>query len=119
MSKGDADVRLTSRCLVKMVEETLQRIKNRSEELQGCRLRVSGTPYLGTSFIERSHKSSLPQKEREKMRMMRIRPGVWRGEPGWILRCDVFNREIMRIAEEELSGLIGRVSGISFFISVH
>ncbi|MCR4322587.1 MAG: hypothetical protein NUV61_00675 [Candidatus Azambacteria bacterium] len=119
MQTGDKDVKLTSRYLSKAVEDVLHKIKGRSEKIQKCRLRVAGTPYLGTSCVEKEHKSSLPRKEREKAKIISIRPGIWRGEPWWIIRCDVFNRDILHIVEEELSGLVERVGNISFFISVH
>ncbi len=119
MPISDKNAKLTSKYLSKEVGETIHRIKSRSEDVHGCCLRVSGVPYLGTSCVEREHKSLLLRKEREKTKMMSIRPGIWRGAVTWIIRCDVFSRDILYIVDEELSGLVGRIGNISFFISVH
>lgn len=119
MSTDNTDARLVSRYLAKEVEKALHRIKERSERSCGCRLRVAGTPYLGTSCVERDHASSLSWKEKQKEKVMSVRPGIWRGGSKWTIRCDVFSRDVLRIVEEELAGLTERVGGISFLISVH
>lgn len=119
MSTDNTDARLTSKFLAKEVEKTLHCIKERSERPCGCRLRVAGIPYLGTSCVERDYVSSLPWKEKQKERIMSVRPGIWRGELKWAIRCDVFSRDVLPIVEEEFIRLIERVGDINFLISVH
>lgn len=119
MPISDKNTKLTSKYLSKEVEDVLHKIKSRSEETCKCRLRVVGIPYLGTCSVEKEHDASLPYEERKKARVMSIRPGICQGAGMRVIRCDVFCRDVIDIVDEELSGLIGRVGGISFFISVH
>lgn len=93
------DDKLPSSLLEKLFKDALIGIKENCHKYFNSPhgIQLEGIPYLGTSKI------IFVDIDQSKKPILVLKPGLWRGENSqWNIRCEVFEKDIVEIAGEEL-----------------
>lgn len=109
MVKGHYNNGTPTKVVETLFEKALARIKDRAQERIQNALKLTGAPYVGTSVIWRGDR-----------KILHVKPGVWREESGcgWEICCEIFEKNIADIVEDELSQLALQLSAYPDFILV-
>lgn len=115
---GDKDILPEKKVLECMFRETAEAICRRAKEVLRCELEISGVPYCTTSTIEQVHRAWFPWKKKRTIVIVRIKGGLLRGaNKPWTIHCDVFRKDIERIAALELGALAERLVHVDVSIT--